>query len=57
MSMADNADRLYVTVIEKNYPGDTFFPEYEEDYVLTSKSEPHYAKDGTAYTYQIWDKK
>ncbi|PIC80835.1 dihydrofolate reductase [Sporosarcina sp. P18a] len=57
MSMEDGADRLYVTVIEKHYPGDTFFPAYEEDYVMTSKSEPHYAEDGTAYTYQIWDKK
>ncbi|ARJ37602.1 dihydrofolate reductase [Sporosarcina ureae] len=56
MSMED-ADRLYVTVIEKHYPGDTFFPAYEEDYALISKSEPHYAEDGTAYTYQIWDKK
>ena len=53
----DEADRLYVTVIEKHYDGDTFFPAYVEDYVLASKSKAHHAQDGTAYTYQIWDKK
>lgn len=53
----ETADRLYVTVIEKSYPGDTFFPEYEERFQLTSKSDTQYAEDGTPYVYQIWDKK
>ncbi|WP_153732506.1 dihydrofolate reductase [Sporosarcina obsidiansis] len=53
----DVADRLYITVIEKSYPGDTFFPEYGEGWKLTSESDTHYAQDGTPYVYQIWDKK
>lgn len=57
MAMKNHADRLYITVIEKNYEGDTFFPAFEDSYTLTSKSEVNHAQDGTAYTYQIWDKK
>ncbi len=53
----ETADRLYVTVIEKSYPGDTFFPEYNEGFQLTSESDTQYAEDGTPYVYQIWDKK
>lgn len=52
----DKADRLYVTVIEKNYPGDTFFPSYEDGWTLTNESVKQYAEDGTPYVYQIWDK-
>lgn len=51
------ADRLYITVIENSYPGDTFFPEYKEGWQLTSESDVQYAEDRTAYVYQIWDKK
>ncbi|AXH99212.1 dihydrofolate reductase [Sporosarcina sp. PTS2304] len=51
------ADRLYITVIDKHYPGDTFFPEYGEGWELTSESDVQYAQDQTAYTYQVWDRK
>ncbi|PIC62979.1 dihydrofolate reductase [Sporosarcina sp. P13] len=51
------ADRLYITVIDKRYPGDTFFPAYDTGWELTSESEKQVADDQTTYTYQIWDKK
>ncbi len=53
----DFADRLYITLIHSEFEGDTFFPAYEDDWVLKSTSDEIISKNGTAFVYQIYDKK
>jgi len=48
------ADLLYVTLIEKKYQGDTFFPAYENDWVINSSSETITTENGLNYTYLIY---
>ncbi|MDN4492705.1 dihydrofolate reductase [Ureibacillus aquaedulcis] len=50
------ADRLYITRIEHDFDGDTFFPTYGDDWVLKSESEPVATPDGYSYTYCIYDR-
>lgn len=52
----DIADRLYITEIHEYYDGDTFFPKYREGWKLTSKTETMTSKNGTTYSYLIYDK-
>ncbi|MFC5603405.1 dihydrofolate reductase [Sporosarcina koreensis] len=52
----DIADRLYITIIRKEYEGDTFFPEHDNSWKLVSESADHYTEDGTPYSYLILDK-
>ncbi|MET0787337.1 MAG: dihydrofolate reductase [Paenisporosarcina sp.] len=47
------ADKLYVTVIENEFVGDTFFPPYENEWVVSSRSEEMITDKGLRYTYQI----
>ena len=47
------ADTLYVTVIENNFEGDTFFPPYENEWTLSNKSEVVTTDQGLRYSYQI----
>ena len=53
----DVADRLYITLIHSEFEGDTFFPAYEDDWELKSTSDEIISKNGTAFVYQIYDKK
>lgn len=53
----DIADRLYITLIQNHYEGDTFFPEYGDDWELVSTSENIVSKNGTPFTYLIYDRK
>lgn len=50
------ADRLYITQIEHEFNGDTFFPLYEQGWDLTSKSEPIETPEGYSYTYCIFER-
>ena len=50
------ADRLYITHIEHEFNGDTFFPTYGDEWALISKSEPIETPDGYSYTYCIYDR-
>lgn len=50
------ADRLYITHIEHDFNGDTFFPTYGNEWILISKSEPIEIPDGYSYTYCIYEK-
>ena len=50
------ADRLYITHIEHEFNGDTFFPTYGGEWSLISKSEPIETPDGYSYTYCIYDR-
>lgn len=38
---AGKADELYITHIDADFKCDQFFPEYEKDFKLVEKSEPH----------------
>lgn len=50
------ADRLYVTLIEKEYEGDTFFPEYGDDWKLVSESEEKVNEDGTRFKFIVYER-
>lgn len=51
------ADRLYITKIDYEFQGDTFFPQYGDEWTMISISEPIEVPDGYAYTYYIYDRK
>ncbi|MEK4092925.1 MULTISPECIES: dihydrofolate reductase [unclassified Viridibacillus] len=51
------ADRLYVTKIEKQYEGDTFFPSYDEEWQVVSQSEVNETDDGLKFTYLVYERK
>ncbi|WP_144509707.1 dihydrofolate reductase [Bacillus sp. FJAT-22090] len=52
------ADRLYVTLIQQQFEGDTFFPTYNlEDWDLVDTSEEMKTPEGTIYSYLIYDRK
>ncbi|MFC7687183.1 dihydrofolate reductase [Ureibacillus sp. GCM10028918] len=50
------ADRLYITHIEHDFEGDTYFPTYGTEWTLVSKSEPVKTPGGYSYTYCIYDR-
>lgn len=50
------ADRLYVTLIEKPYEGDTFFPNYGEEWQVVEESEEKVNDDGTRYKFLVYEK-
>ncbi len=47
---------LYLTLIQKKFHCDTWFPNYKENFVLKAQSEPQKESDLT-YLHQIWTKK
>lgn len=49
------ADKLYITLINHTFNGDTYFPIYE-DWQLTSSREPIKATEGYTYQYCIYEK-
>jgi dihydrofolate reductase len=53
----DRADRLYLTRIERDYPGDTFFPEYDESSWHLVEREDHAATEkDPAFSFETWEK-
>lgn len=50
------ADRLYITIIRKEYEGDTFFPKHDSSWKLVSESEDHFTADGIPYSYLVFDR-
>ena len=53
----DIADRLYITKINHAFNGDTYFPEYKQDFVEVSSEEPETAPEGYTFQYQIFERK
>ena len=50
------ADRLYITEIGQHFEGDTFFPEYNSQWQLTEKTEVMTSKNGTPFSYLVYEK-
>lgn len=52
------ADRIYLTRVDAEPEGDTFFPELEEDRWQCVESAPHPIDDRHAFsfTFEIWDR-
>ena len=50
------ADKLYITVIQNEYEGDTYFPKYGDEWKLISESGEQHSTDGIAYTYLVVEK-
>lgn len=51
------ADRLYVTLIDHEFQGDTYFPAYGDEWTIVSESEHHQAKEGFTFQYIVFEKK
>lgn len=49
------ADRLYITLIHRPFPGDTFFPEYGREWKLVSESERH-DSGGIPFSYLVYER-
>lgn len=50
------ADVLYVTKIQHTFQGDTFFPEFSDEWKKVSESEEFKTKDGIKFSYLIYKK-
>ncbi len=51
------ADLLYITLIEHEFKGDTFFPSYKQNWEVISTSEQHSTDSGLKYTYMLYKRK
>lgn len=49
------ADKLYITLIDYEFVGDTYFPEYE-GWHMTKQGERNEAPEGYSFTYCIFEK-
>ncbi|WP_285397235.1 dihydrofolate reductase [Lysinibacillus sp. fls2-241-R2A-57] len=56
-SCMDIADRLYITKINHSFNGDTYFPNYEQNFENVSSEEPETAPEGYTFQYQIFERK
>jgi dihydrofolate reductase len=54
----DRADRMHLTCIEQDFPGDTFFPEFDESAWRLVEREDHEATAEApfAYSFRIYDR-
>lgn len=50
------ADRLYITLIKKEFDGDTFFPEYGPEWTVVSESEEQVSGD-IRFVYRVFERK
>ncbi len=48
------ADGLVMTEIEKDYAGDTYFPEYDRSRWKPAQREDHVANDGTKFAFVLY---
>lgn len=51
------ADLLYITLIQHEYEGDTYFPIYEKDWEIISTSDQNITDSGIPYTYMLYKRK
>jgi len=50
------ADRLYITQIYHEFKGDTYFPEYGDEWKIVSASEKYETKEGYTYQYLVYER-
>ena len=50
--MIEKADRLYISLVEGDYKGDTYFPEIKDDVWKVVKTEPH-----TGFALEVYERK
>ena len=52
------ADRLHLTRIEEDVPGDAYFPDYDETEWRLAEREAHEPGDGIpfAWSFEVWDR-
>ena len=55
-SVLPDADRLYITLIHKNFDGDTYFPQYGEEWQLVSES-PQHMSGKIPFSYLVFERK
>lgn len=53
----DKADRLYITYIDYEFKGDTYFPSYGQEWDFISSNEPITTPEGYSFQYRIYEKK
>lgn len=51
------ADRLYITLIQQNFEGDTYFPPYGDEWVLIETTEDMQTADGITYVYLVYERR
>jgi dihydrofolate reductase len=47
------ADELYLTRLDADFKCTKFFPEFEQEFSLTTQSDP-ITENGITYTFQVW---
>lgn len=50
------ADELYITRIDSNFDCELFYPEFEQDFVLASRSEPQH-ENGLNFRFEVWKRR
>lgn len=50
------ADRLYITYIQKQFEGDTYFPSYGPEWKLISTSKDAITEDEIPYSFLVYEK-
>lgn len=50
--MIEKADRLYISLVESDFEGDTYFPEIKDDVWKVVKTEPH-----TGFALKVYERK
>jgi dihydrofolate reductase len=51
------ADGLVLTEIQRDYPGDTWFPAWDRSEWVETQREPHTAADGTRFDYVLYERR
>lgn len=52
----DRADNIYITRIDSSFACTKFFPNFEDQYQMTSKS-PDQQKSGLTFHFEVWHRK
>ncbi len=55
-STMDLADEVYLTQLDSDFKCTKFFPEYEKDFNLVTRSEP-ITENGITFCFEIWQRK
>lgn len=52
----DLIDELYITQLKGDFNCTKFFPEYKNEFVLVTQSEPH-TQNGITFCFEVWKRK